>query len=42
MLIRPIALLWNVQMNRNTKISVGGILGLGILYDEALELYVLD
>ncbi|KNG49338.1 hypothetical protein DDE82_008422 [Stemphylium lycopersici] len=28
--LMPIALLWNVQMNRNTKISVGGILGLGI------------
>jgi hypothetical protein len=31
--LMPIALLWNVQMNRNTKISVAGILGLGILYD---------
>lgn len=29
--LMPIALLWNVQMNRNTKISVAGILGLGIL-----------
>ncbi|KAI4927831.1 hypothetical protein J4E85_006343 [Alternaria conjuncta] len=28
--LMPIALLWNVQMNRNTKISVGGILSLGI------------
>ncbi|KAL1799703.1 hypothetical protein ACET3X_000045 [Alternaria dauci] len=28
--LMPIALLWNVQMNRNTKISVAGILGLGI------------
>ncbi|KAL6151979.1 hypothetical protein ACJQWK_04843 [Exserohilum turcicum] len=27
--LMPIALLWNVQMNRNTKISVAGILSLG-------------
>jgi hypothetical protein len=25
----PIPLLWNVQLNRNAKISVAGILGLG-------------
>ncbi|KAF2846667.1 hypothetical protein T440DRAFT_541093 [Plenodomus tracheiphilus IPT5] len=28
--LMPIALLWNVQMNRNTKITVAGVLGLGI------------
>jgi hypothetical protein len=28
--LMPIPLLWNVQMNRNTKISVAGVLGLGI------------
>ncbi|KAH9880280.1 hypothetical protein IAQ61_000569 [Plenodomus lingam] len=28
--LMPIAILWNVQMNRNTKITVAGILGLGI------------
>jgi hypothetical protein len=29
--LMPLGLLWNVQMNRNTKISVAVILGLGIL-----------
>ncbi|PSN73325.1 hypothetical protein BS50DRAFT_653796 [Corynespora cassiicola Philippines] len=28
--LMPIPILWNVQMNRNTKISVAGVLGLGI------------
>ncbi|KAF2635850.1 hypothetical protein P280DRAFT_553421 [Massarina eburnea CBS 473.64] len=28
--LMPIALLWNIQMNRNTKISVAFVLGLGI------------
>lgn len=28
---RPIPLLWNVQLNTNAKLSVGAILGLGIL-----------
>ncbi|KAF1955477.1 hypothetical protein CC80DRAFT_549159 [Byssothecium circinans] len=28
--LMPIAILWNIQMNRNTKISVAVILGLGI------------
>ncbi|KAH8900972.1 hypothetical protein GQ53DRAFT_633272, partial [Thozetella sp. PMI_491] len=28
--LMPIPLLWNIQMNLNTKISVGAILGLGI------------
>ncbi|KAF2792979.1 hypothetical protein K505DRAFT_306634 [Melanomma pulvis-pyrius CBS 109.77] len=28
--LMPIPLLWNVQMNLNTKISVAGVLGLGI------------
>lgn len=29
---RPVPLLWNVQINRNTKISIVGLMGLGILY----------
>ncbi|OOQ88923.1 hypothetical protein PEBR_09852 [Penicillium brasilianum] len=28
----PVPLLWNVQINRNTKISVIGLMGLGILF----------
>jgi hypothetical protein len=28
---RPVPLLWNVQINRNTKISIVGLMGLGIL-----------
>ncbi|KAJ6177799.1 hypothetical protein N7519_008260 [Penicillium mononematosum] len=28
---RPIPLLWNVQINRNTKISIIGLMGLGVL-----------
>ncbi|GKZ23581.1 hypothetical protein AbraCBS73388_010146 [Aspergillus brasiliensis] len=27
---RPVPLLWNVQLNRNTKISIVGLMGLGI------------
>lgn len=30
-LARPIPLLWNVRLARSEKVSVGGILGLGIL-----------
>ena len=30
--LRPIPLLWNVKLNRNAKVSVAAILGLGILY----------
>jgi hypothetical protein len=29
--LMPIPLLWSVQMNRNSKLLVAGILGLGIL-----------
>ncbi|PYH91745.1 hypothetical protein BO71DRAFT_39935 [Aspergillus ellipticus CBS 707.79] len=29
--IMPVPLLWNVQINRNTKISIVGLMGLGIL-----------
>ncbi|CAG8007353.1 unnamed protein product [Penicillium nalgiovense] len=28
---RPIPLLWNVQINRNTKLSIIGLMGLGVL-----------
>lgn len=29
---RPIPLLWRVQINRNTKISIIGLMGLGVLF----------
>jgi hypothetical protein len=29
---RPIPLLWNVQLNRNSKVAVMGLMSLGILY----------
>ena len=29
---RPIPLLWSVQINRNTKISIIGLMGLGVLF----------
>ena len=28
----PIAILWSVQMNLRTKVAIGGLLGLGVMY----------
>lgn len=31
---RPVPLLWKVQINKNTKLSIIGLMGLGILFVE--------
>lgn len=36
--VLPIFLVWNLQMNRRTKIAVGGILSLGAMYVVFLSL----
>ena len=33
----PIAIIWNVQMSKRTKIGVGLLMGLGYLYVTAVE-----
>ena len=34
----PIAIIWNVQMSKRTKVGVGLLMGLGYLYATAVEI----